>query len=87
VIEGGISKTRCAAKLTVPDRTGTLPIHEKKQNTMLSDTEQVNRDHSFADSSMSSAAAGVAGRLVTYSQKLANSFGYVLYLHRTRNFL
>ena len=44
---------------------------------MLSDAEQVNRDYSFADSSMSSAAAGVAGRLVMYSQKLVNSFGYV----------
>lgn len=77
MIEGGISKTRCATKLPAPDRTGTLPIQENKQNTMLSDTEQVNRDYSFADSSMSSAAAGVAGRLVMYSQKLVNSFGYV----------
>ena len=37
--------------------------------------KQVKEDLSFADSSMSSAAEGVAGRLVMYSQKLVNSFG------------
>jgi hypothetical protein len=77
VIEGGISKTRCATKfssITSPGRANALP----NQYRALSDTEQqVNGDHSFADLSVSSAAAGAAGRLVMYSQKLTNSFGYV----------
>ena len=77
--EGGISKTRCATKLSsitscAPDRANAFP----NQNRALSDAKQVNGDYSFADSSVSSAtAAGVAGRLVMYSQKLINPFEYV----------
>ena len=79
MIEGGISKTRNSTKLPsitscTPGRANALP----NQNRAQSDAEQVNGDYSFADSSVSSAAAaGVAGRLVMYSQKLINSFGYV----------
>ena len=78
MIEGGISKTRFDAKLSsitsgVPGRANAFP----NQNRTLSDAEQVNGDYSFADSSVSSATVGVAGRLVMYSQKLISSFGYV----------
>ena len=82
MIEGGISKTRCATRLSPitscdPGRANALP-NQREQNRALFDAEQVNGDHySFADSSVSSAAAGVAGRLVMYSQQLINSFGYV----------
>ena len=77
MIEGGISKTRNSTKLPsitscTPGRANALP------NQNRAHAEQVNGDYSFADSSVSSAAAaGVAGRLVMYSQKLINSFGYV----------
>lgn len=87
MIKGGISKTRCATKLSSitscdPGRANALP----NRNRALSGTEQVNGDHSFADLSVGSAAAGVAGRLVMYSQKLINSFGYVPTIPPTRNF-
>ena len=79
MIEGGISKKpRCAAKLSpitscAPGRANALP-NQQEHNTALPETE---KDYSFADSSVSSATAGVAGRLVTYSQKYIGSFGYV----------
>ncbi|KAF8799904.1 hypothetical protein BYT27DRAFT_7200885 [Phlegmacium glaucopus] len=83
----GISKTRCASKLSSAtsrhlDGTDSLP-NQQEQNTATADLSQllsqqaqkVNGDLSFADSSMTSAAGGVAGRLVMYSEKLINSFG------------
>ena len=91
MIEGGISKTRCATtatKLSSITKTtcatgraadGSFP--NLNRGLSDADAEEVNGDHSFADSSLSSAAAGVAaGRLVMYSQKLINSFGYVYFL-------
>ena len=78
MIEGGIFKTRCVTKLSsiTSCHPCTIPI-QQEQETPLPDMEPANGDLSFADSSISSAAGGVAGRLVMYGQKLINSFGYV----------
>lgn len=87
MIGGGISKTRYSKKLSSiasghPDGTDALLI-QQEQNIAISDTKQANEDLSFADSSMSSAARGVAGRLVMYSQKLISSSEYVPTLRKS----
>lgn len=91
MIEGGVSKTRWATKLSSattysPGRVNAL----SNRNRVLSDAKQVNGDYSFADSRMSAAtAAAVASQLDMFSQKPINSFGYVVptsTIPPTRNF-
>lgn len=81
MIEGGVSKTRWATKLSSttiysPGRVNAL----SNPNRVFSDSEQVNGGYSFADSNVDSdaAEAPVAVQLVNNNQKPINSFGYVV---------